>query len=188
MKRMTQKHPNWIRKIHKNVEVTAANIENCHIDTVDACGCVNDNSAQKIGLCKSKKQPIQRFCRWRKHLSIILVIVCLKLYDTLTRNRIIIWFLARVENISTEMRSTLFWVYARKFIFCHAERYLDVMRLKIEALRCRKKMERPVETTSKKMSNKQAKLLAMEIINALKSRTSRIRSGNRGADFIMRYV
>lgn len=49
-------------------------------------------------------------------------------------------------------------------------------------------MERPVETTSKKMSNKQAKLLAMEIINALKSRTSRIRSGNRGADFIMRYV
>lgn len=144
---------------------------------------------KKIGLCKAKKQPIQRFCRWRKHLSIILVIVCLKLYDTLTRNRIIIWFLARVENISTEMRSTLFWVYARKWIYflpCWKIFRCDAIENRSTALQ--KKMERPVETTSKKMSNKQAKLLAMEIINALKSRTSRIRSGNRGADFIMRYV
>lgn len=144
---------------------------------------------KKIGLCKAKNRQSNGFVdEGSTYLSFWSL--CVWNYMTHSHGIALLFGFWLVSKIYQQKCDQHFFgcMQGNEFIFCHAERYLDVMRLKIEALRCRKKMERPVETTSKKMSNKQAKLLAMEIINALKSRTSRIRSGNRGADFIMRYV
>lgn len=144
---------------------------------------------KKIGLCKAKNSQSNGFVdEGSTYLSFWSL--CVWNYMTHSHGIALLFGFWLVSKIYQQKCDQHFFgcMQGNEFIFCHAERYLDVMRLKIEALRCKKKMERLVKTTSKKCQINRQSCLAMEIINALKSRTSRIRSGNRGADFIMRYV